>query len=985
MKKLFTLFGIALCFLFLGNSSSYGQLSGNIYIPSGSPSYATIAAAIAALNSQGVGTGGVTFNIVADYTENVTDSLIITATGTADRPIVFQKDPETVGANPLVTRTNAGIHATTTIGARGDAIIIIEGSDYVTFDGIDVTASNQGIEYGYYIRKASATNGCKYVTIKNSVITMCKGTSAYVVGLYSSNNIAGSALNSASGVTVTSEGGRHEYVTIIGNTVQNVFYGMYFLGYNHTTSPYNYYDQNFTIGAEGAGNIIQNFGGNAASTSDGIIITYHNNESISYNTINNTDGGGTGFTSYGNGILLNTGKAVTLNVSYNTISLTTISGAKYLYCIQVNSGDASSSITINNNIFQNCVNNSTGMLTAIQHGTAAAISIYFNTITNFTSATSMVLINQSAGTLNNFIYNNKISDITTTGATATTYIYGITLAKGTNTVYNNLIYNLNAPASLCVDALRGINITSTAALTTEGVYYNTIYLNAASSGTDFGSTCVYHTYSATSTSVALDMRNNILVNTSIPNGAGKTVTFRRSAATDLNNYSTLSNYNLFYAGTPDASRVLYYDGTNFDQTLADYQTRVSPMDDNSVSGDPGFTSNVDLKPNASNPNSWNVKGGAYPIPTVTTDFAGATRRTAITEGPEDIGAYKFSAPSAGQNLVVTGSISDGSTSTITFAGKTLASITWHSGTGSLPSSISAIYKPGVLPIGNLAQTYAYEYLDIDATGGTLPYTYDLTLYYNLARTYNINVSNQSNIRATKCSDTTWSPLLTNTTTNTINKSVTITGIDNGFSYFTFTGGDSPLPVELASFTSNVSGRNVKLSWSTSKEINNSGFEIQRTEKSSSETWLNVGYVKGNGNTNNITNYNFEDKTLSTGKFNYRLKQIDNNGNFRYHKLNNVVEVAVPIRYDLSQNYPNPFNPVTKIDFQLPFDSRVRIVVYDMLGREIKTLVSGELKLAGFHTVELNATNLASGMYFYRMIANAQGKDNIFTKKMVLIK
>ncbi|MFA5404699.1 MAG: hypothetical protein WC358_07165, partial [Ignavibacteria bacterium] len=315
MKKLLTLFGIALCVILLGNSSSFAQLSGNLYIPS---DYPTITDALTELNSQGVGDGGVTFNIVADYTEYVTDSLIIKATGTADKPIVFQKDPETVGANPLVTRTNAGIHTPTTIGARGDAIIIIEGSDYVTFDGIDVTATNQGIEYGYYIRKASATNGCKFVTIKNSVITMTKGTSAYVVGLYSSNNIAGSALNSITGVAVTSEGGRHENVTIIGNTVQNTYYGMYFLGYNHTTSPYNYYDQNFTIGAEGAGNIIRNFGGNVASTSDGIIITYHNNESISYNTINNTDGGGTGFTSYGNGILLNTSKAVTLNVSYNT-------------------------------------------------------------------------------------------------------------------------------------------------------------------------------------------------------------------------------------------------------------------------------------------------------------------------------------------------------------------------------------------------------------------------------------------------------------------------------------------------------------------------------------------------------------------------------------------------------------------------------------------------------------------------------------------
>lgn len=88
---------------------------------------------------------------------------------------------------------------------------------------------------------------------------------------------------------------------------------------------------------------------------------------------------------------------------------------------------------------------------------------------------------------------------------------------------------------------------------------------------------------------------------------------------------------------------------------------------------------------------------------------------------------------------------------------------------------------------------------------------------------------------------------------------------------------------------------------------------------------------------------------------------------------------------MSQNYPNPFNPVTKIDFDLPSDSRVSLKIYDMTGREMKSLLTGELKSAGYHTIEINAANLSSGVYFYRMIVNSLNKDIIFTKKMVILK
>jgi hypothetical protein len=187
---------------------------------------------------------------------------------------------------------------------------------------------------------------------------------------------------------------------------------------------------------------------------------------------------------------------------------------------------------------------------------------------------------------------------------------------------------------------------------------------------------------------------------------------------------------------------------------------------------------------------------------------------------------------------------------------------------------------------------------------------------------------------------------------------------------------------MLSFTSCKNGRNVKLTWITTSEQNNKGFDIERK---TNDNWEKVGFLNGKLYSNTQTTYIYIDEELNTGIYNYRLKQIDNNGNFDYLILNSTIEIGIPEKYIISQNYPNPFNPTTKINFELPFDSKVKIAVYDMLGRELKILINNELKKAGYYTIDFNANNLASGIYIYRMIANNLDKDFIFTKKMVIIK
>ena len=189
--------------------------------------------------------------------------------------------------------------------------------------------------------------------------------------------------------------------------------------------------------------------------------------------------------------------------------------------------------------------------------------------------------------------------------------------------------------------------------------------------------------------------------------------------------------------------------------------------------------------------------------------------------------------------------------------------------------------------------------------------------------------------------------------------------------------ENPLPVELSSFTADLQNSSVKLLWRTESEIQNYGFEMER--KTGVSNWLVLGFIKGNGNSSTPKHYSFVDKNLTGGsKFVYRLKQIDNDGTFKYSE---EIEIQLnPVEFNLFQNYPNPFNPSTKIKYQLPVESKVVIKIYDILGAEVKELVNDK-KEPGAYEVDFNASNLPSGTYIYRIVATGFTS----TKKMLLIK
>ena len=173
-----------------------------------------------------------------------------------------------------------------------------------------------------------------------------------------------------------------------------------------------------------------------------------------------------------------------------------------------------------------------------------------------------------------------------------------------------------------------------------------------------------------------------------------------------------------------------------------------------------------------------------------------------------------------------------------------------------------------------------------------------------------------------------------------------------------------VPVELTSFNAVYANGVVNIEWITATETNNYGFEIQR--RSENSDYQTIGFVSGNGTSTNRVTYSYVDQDLTNKRYYYRLKQLDFDGSFEYSN-EVLVDVNELTDFKLFQNFPNPFNPSTTVKISIPQDSFVKIALYDVLGNELKVLKQ-ELVDAGIHQFEINGSDLASGMYFVKMVA-----------------
>lgn len=317
------------------------------------------------------------------------------------------------------------------------------------------------------------------------------------------------------------------------------------------------------------------------------------------------------------------------NINYNTTG--TLYGLYTSYL-----GDGSS--TAGSLVFNNNINNVTtsGTIYGLYLSSIASpnypVSAYTNTLNSITSNGAASVIYASylsgAGMGLNF-FKNKVYDITQNGATGIAYGLYVTTSPTTN-IYNNLVGSINTPSSTGANRANGVYIIGG---TNINLYYNSVYLSGTSSGANFGSNAIY-----ASTTPNVNLRNNVFVNNCTPTGTEFAVAYRRSSTT-LTTFSTTSNNNLLYAGTPSSQNLIYHDGTTPQQTLGAYKTAVAPRDASAVSENPPFVSTVGSSPNFLNvvtSTPTQIEAGASPVTGITDDYIGTTRNATTP----DIGAWE---------------------------------------------------------------------------------------------------------------------------------------------------------------------------------------------------------------------------------------------------------------------------------------------------------------------------------------------------------
>jgi len=928
-------------------------------------------------------------------------------------PLDFSALAASSGAR-LTIRPASGATGLTISGGNTTALINIS-NPYITIDGraggsgaSQLTISNTSA--GPTIRFINDGNNStvKYCTITGIITTTTSGvvlfsTSTGITGnsnnTIDNNTIRAGATNPSCLIgSVGTAAAPNANNTITNNTLFN-FTGLCISvtatgnGNNWTISNNNIYNTitgtltqaGISLLSGGSGNTIANntIGGNALGgggvwTNTGNVavnlINLSGSASITGNNIGNVTCSNTGTTVRNRGILtaaIGGGSVISNNTIHDLLCSGTVSGltlSSQAVCGIQWFPAAFETGTISGNTIYNLSNESTSAntVTSIAVGIAYSNSIATitgNKIYNIKNKMTGVTAGQppiAAGFLGRFtnpgnLMANNMVALGSTEATNTQFIGAMVLSLGT------VVHNY---------------------------YYNSFVISGTSGGTWSSYGFLRGDNTAVTPSPIINLANNICYMSRTGGGSVNYAVGNQgtTASTGWN-----ANYNLLY--NSDNANVGFWNATGMD--FATWKT-TSAMDANSLSPSSITAGNLftdistgDLHVIGSNPEAWYSNGLAYPVAGISTDFDGNARSTTLAGGATDLGADEFTISSTPPSTLASGAPANSTTTTYTLGGKTIGSLAWGAG-GTVPSAMDVVYYPGVNPPGAGAFPVANGYLVFTATGGS-GYSYDVTINYDENQLGGISAESDIIVAKSEDNGGVYVPYLTvddgshapgmyelNTTANTIK----VYGLTS-FSTFALGDKDNPLPVELSSFTSSVNRNAVELTWTTVNEQNNSGFNIERKEKGSNN-WVSVGNVTGNGTTTIAHTYNFSDRNLPSSKYNYRLKQIDFNGNFAYHNLSGEVIIGVPSKFDLTQNYPNPFNPSTKINYELPFDSKVAIKVFDITGREMASIVN-QVQVAGYYTANFNGANLSSGIYFYTI--NAEGGSQNFTKtlKMMLIK
>ncbi|MFN3444144.1 MAG: hypothetical protein ACK44D_00260 [Bacteroidia bacterium] len=438
-------------------------MSGTKTVCSSGCDYPTISSAVNALNTNGVGTGGVTINVLAGHTETLTSGMVLSVSGTSTNPIVFQRNG--TGNNPLITSFSGNKLASSTDSI--DVMWSFEGSDYVTINGIDfqenvlntTPTSMMEVAIGFY--KKSGTDGANHNEIKNCVITLNRNNFTLSSGVRS--NASGSVgiefvnatrTNLGTSIAVFSVSGASSFNKIYGNTIQNCNFGISLIGYA-APSPYTFADVNNEIGGETSltGNAIINFGGGAgANTACGAMFIHNQWDFvIANNTVNNNTGSGQNHPNSNRGIWVFASSAgSSCDIKKNVITISGGLGTIFTnWCLSFE-GAASeangNTINIDSNQFLNCnvTSASTQTFSAIWLSTTATnVNVRNNYIYGFrfSGAGTTRVIHSELACENLNILNNRIDSVVLDGTTANGTHNNISVSSPQNTlnINNNVI------------------------------------------------------------------------------------------------------------------------------------------------------------------------------------------------------------------------------------------------------------------------------------------------------------------------------------------------------------------------------------------------------------------------------------------------------------------------------------------------------------------------------------------------------------------
>ena len=591
-------------------------------------------------------------------------------------------------------------------------------------------------------------------------------------------------------------------------------------------------------------------------------------------------------------------------------------------------------ITGNRNVFMNnqFLNGSFGLY--FYGSSAASISdsniIENNTFTNAYYQTIAV----------SFVNNIKIKKNIIIPSASYTAHYGIYMATCNNAieVSGNSVTGMVGGYGIYLSAING-----TSAL--QGIVKN----NVVAGGT---TSTFYGMYIPSATYLQV-MNNSISANsTAAPNyacwtqftsAAGNTVLLRNNAfasnstTTGLTNaalyvYNLLylnSDYNDLYCAGPTLVNVAS-PATNYTNILT--WRAASSYEKNSISYKPGYTSNLNPRPNPWDSCSWALNGNGIIIAGNSYDFDNNPRSTAVFNGPVDLGAFEFTPiappPFATANL---SQLAPDSTMIFMFAGDTAATIKWDAAYAT-PTSVFVRRYNGVRPvlIDTNANNYMYQYLNV--AGPSSYYLYAVNQYYRnewLGR-----IPSETALRVAKRDSIayfSWVPYTSSgSSVDTIRNILTLNTVNDIGFLCTGTDNSNPLPVNLIYFRGVRKQMGVVLNWSTAQEINSASFIIERSFDL--KKWEKIGTVKAAGNSKNMKNYSFVDPMNGKGILYYRLRINDLDGKFEYSKVVTInPDVDSPQQVEL---YPNPFDKQLFIALNMDIDQNINVDIKDITGKTI---------------------------------------------------